>query len=346
MHRHWICSIRSYSPEKCRRLVFCSIALGELYQEKHMTTDRLRKQPSGAVSVRDFGANGDGISDDWNALQQALDSGTEAVWIPEGSYKVGSTLRVPSNRKLYAHENARVFLADGAGADQSCFVIANADPVAGDANILIQGGIWDGNNAGNPRGEDHPFAYTGGLMDFSNVKGLTLRALTLQDPEAYYIRIGETRGFVVEHLSFRATRVRPNQDGVHLGGFCEDGIIRHLDARGDRVTGDDLVALNADDNNTRAQNLGLKCGPIRRITIEDISAESCHSFVRFLSVWSPIEEISLSKVRGGCRYCAVNMDAYRGCLKPLASDPARLYPHGVGHIENVTCRDLRVYKGD
>ena len=45
-----------------------------------------------SVSVKDFGAVGDGVTDDTAAIQAALDSGAGKVLIPEGTYKVAGEL--------------------------------------------------------------------------------------------------------------------------------------------------------------------------------------------------------------------------------------------------------------
>lgn len=47
------------------------------------------------VSVKDFGAVGDGVTDDTAAIQAALDSGAKKVYVPNGTYKVTDTLLVP-----------------------------------------------------------------------------------------------------------------------------------------------------------------------------------------------------------------------------------------------------------
>ena len=43
------------------------------------------------VSVKDFGAVGDGVADDRTAIQAAFDSGAKKVYFPTGSYYLGST---------------------------------------------------------------------------------------------------------------------------------------------------------------------------------------------------------------------------------------------------------------
>lgn len=48
------------------------------------------------VSVKDFGATGDGVTDDAAAVQAALDSGARRIHIPTGYYKINTTLTVPA----------------------------------------------------------------------------------------------------------------------------------------------------------------------------------------------------------------------------------------------------------
>ena len=295
------------------------------------------------TDVREFGAVGDGVYDDHAAFQKALDNNDGLVLIPDGQYKIGVTLKVSSNTEIKALRNAYIFFADGAGKTNQDFLLTNADHVNGNENILVQGGIWDGNNPGNPRGPDAPDSYTGVLMNFIHVKSLTVRKLTVRDAESYFIRIGEAYDFVVWDVRFESPNMRPNQDGVHLGGHCEKGYIVDLTGVGE-ATNDDLVALNADDALQRAQNLDLKCGPIQHIHISRIKAESCHSFVRLLSVRSRISDIKVKDIEGGCRCMAVNMDGCRECRVKLFDPADPQYAHGVGDIKSVHIQNMRVHK--
>lgn len=295
-------------------------------------------------TVRDYGARGDGSSDDAEAIQRAIDAGQPLVVIPAGEYKVGKTLRVGSNTHLKAHPAAHLFMADGSGVSQESFLLSNKSPSQGDTAITIEGGFWDGHNHTNPRGGDYAGQYTGVTMDFSNVTGLTLRDLDLIDAESYYIRLGDVRDFLIERIRFQVNHHRPNQDGIHIAGFCENGTVRDICGTGVGATSDDIVALLSDDNLDRAQNLGIKCGPIRNVRISRLRADDCHSFVRLCSARSPIEDIDIYDVKGGCRVCALNLDATRYCMKQAFDPKDPAFQADVGLIRRARISDMTVYR--
>jgi hypothetical protein len=58
------------------------------------------------VSVKDFGAVGDGVADDTVAIQAALDAAS-AIYFPSGTYKVTDTLVVSTVNRQYIYGNGR-----------------------------------------------------------------------------------------------------------------------------------------------------------------------------------------------------------------------------------------------
>lgn len=266
------------------------------------------------IDAKECGVIGDGVTDDTAAMQKSLDGGQRTVCIPRGIYKISSALKVDSHTLIKADAKAIIRLAEHAGVNKDVFLLTNRDYAGGNEDISMEGGIWDGNNEHNPRGkEGDPNGYTGSAINFVNVRRLEIRDLTVRNPEAFSIRICKVNDFVIEDIRFDHT------------------VIRKLRALTQRTPNDDMVALNADDDETRVINLGMKCGPIRDITVEDLQADDAYTFVRLLSVRQLIEDITISNVSGGCRVTAINMNRWR-------------FPAGFGNIRNVTLRDFSVRK--
>jgi parallel beta-helix repeat protein len=59
------------------------------------------------VSVKDFGAVGDGVADDTAAIQNALNSGAKSVLLPKGTY-LSSQLTIPSGIALRSNDGATI----------------------------------------------------------------------------------------------------------------------------------------------------------------------------------------------------------------------------------------------
>jgi len=100
-------------------------------------------------NVKDFGAVGDGTTDDTAAIQAALNQSQQGpcshVIIPKGTYKVIDTLRIYRNTRLTLHPGATIlrchdysFLVNGDNG-------ATYQGYEGHGNIIIEGGVWEGN---------------------------------------------------------------------------------------------------------------------------------------------------------------------------------------------------------
>lgn len=295
-------------------------------------------------------AVGDGNANDHAAIQRALDQSRD-VRVPFGIYKIGGTLRVHSGTRLVAHPLARFIHADGCATKQDDFLLTNAngwnptsDSKELDRDIEIVGGIWDGNVGGNQRSGDHEYGWSGVMIHFAHVTGLTARDLVLRNSNAYYLRLGWAKNVVVERIQLQATRTSPNQDGIHLGGHCEDVRIEEIVAHGLTTPNDDMVAINADDAIFRPECNGVPRGPIRRVRVRHLRADDCHSFVRLASVDHEISDVEIDDVAGGCQVCAVNVDALRYCRTPIFknTDPGR--ENGVGSLRRVRLSRFNVFK--
>lgn len=72
------------------------------------------------VSVTQYGARGDGVTDDTAAIQAAIDAAFAAgggnVWIPEGTYCVSSSIALKSNVGIIGEQNASTLYATGSAS--------------------------------------------------------------------------------------------------------------------------------------------------------------------------------------------------------------------------------------
>lgn len=93
------------------------------------------------VSVKDFGAKGDGVADDTAAIQAALTAGAgKSVYFPAGSYAINAALSVSANTCVYSQSGA-------ATVTQSTAAGTNAFTLSGDG-ITIDGLKIVGPNSG------------------------------------------------------------------------------------------------------------------------------------------------------------------------------------------------------
>lgn len=87
--------------------------------------------PETSVSVKAFGAAGDGITDDSAAIQAAVDSGFPSIFYPSGTYLIGSDVNLTSNQ---SHIGEQGSVIDGGPSRSFSWFL----PV-GATNIIIKG---------------------------------------------------------------------------------------------------------------------------------------------------------------------------------------------------------------
>lgn len=240
---------------------------------------------------------GDGIHDDYEAIQELLDSRNPQIVlpVPAKNYLISKTLKIYSNQQFILPRYTVIRMADMS----NCYMMANADPENGNCNFTVEGGIWDYNNQGqgpNPFHYPHPDHpdYIGFMFFFHNVKNFRFAHMTFKDPINFCLTLDKASYFTVEDITFDFNYGNPwaeNMDGVHLDGNCHYGVIRNLKG----ACYDDLVALNSDEGSN---------GPITHIEVDGIFCEGCHSAVRLLTRLNRVEHIHIHNVHGSFyQYC-------------------------------------------
>jgi len=87
------------------------------------------------ASVKDYGAKGDGLTDDTNAIINAL-SASNAVYLPEGEYLVSATITITTGQSLYGAGTASVLKANSTSFN----VIEVTEDYSRIENLRIEGG--------------------------------------------------------------------------------------------------------------------------------------------------------------------------------------------------------------
>jgi hypothetical protein len=97
------------------------------------------------LSVADFGAVGDGVTDDTTAIQLALNTG-KMVFLPAGTYKISARLLLMSNQLMYGEGPSSILrLADGVSGS-----LTNSNMIqCGTVNSAVSDLAIDGNATNN-----------------------------------------------------------------------------------------------------------------------------------------------------------------------------------------------------
>ena len=107
------------------RKLLANLTINQLPTKTVLATDEIELQAAGGgssgkttvanlkgfVSVKDYGAVGDGTTDDTTAIQDALDSGKYRIFIPAGTYKITSTLVLPASVSLIGDGDGSIIAA-------------------------------------------------------------------------------------------------------------------------------------------------------------------------------------------------------------------------------------------
>jgi hypothetical protein len=179
----------------------------------HMTTSQVTSHiRTAGVNVRDYGAKGDGMTDDRAAIQAAIDAGSgSTVVFPAGRYLVSQAPSAAGSWDLHVSGAQTSLLGEpGAILAQMAGTSPNVRLLHVDAaNVSIRGLVLDGQKALQTPGEHRAGVFATGAT------GLELSDLTAQNfyGDGIYVHIGSN--------NVRLTRVSAIgnvRNGLTLGG--------------------------------------------------------------------------------------------------------------------------------
>ena len=225
-------------------------------------------------------------------MQSCLDTNGTFILEKSGTFWISDIVKIPSNAHIKLGSNTVIKSVSGTNKS----FLENDDPLNVNENVHIEGGIWDGNRS------DQTFDTTKlwGIFRFAGVKNLYLGNLIIREPVSFGTQFCRLENYLIENITFDSVLpITINNDGVHLGGECYHG--RVINIKGN--TGDDMIALNADDyvewrfcNDT--YDTQMVNGPIVDLVVDGVHADDGYRMIRMLSGLSLMDDITVTNVTG------------------------------------------------
>lgn len=91
-----------------------------------------------SVSVKDFGAKGDGVTDDTAAIQAAVNSGVTSVYFPAGEYIISDAIALPSYVTVYGNGYGSKITSTGTN---KCIFYATTKTRVSISNLFLNGNL-------------------------------------------------------------------------------------------------------------------------------------------------------------------------------------------------------------
>lgn len=165
--------------------------------KEDVISDRIIKKEfeDTALSVKDYGAVGDGIHDDRQAIQDAIDAAAQGlgggnVYFPEGTYLVKEIVFFKSHTHLELNEKA---------------TILNGINIKNHPSIVFMTGLFTDDGAQVEWGPTEDISYSGGTIDMNgalNEEGTKAKNLPLINSSGAFA-IGNSNNVTIKNVTFK-----------------------------------------------------------------------------------------------------------------------------------------------
>lgn len=170
------------------------------------------------LNVKDFGAVGDGVTDDHEAMQAAIDAASQGLgggklYFPEGKYLVKKMVQLKSNIDIRLHDDATIVNGINFQGRPSIVFMTGPFINGGDKifwepteNISFTDGTIDMNGALNEEGtkpKNLPLINSSGGFAIGNSSNVTIRNVTFKDSyQGHAIQIAGSKNVLVDQSRF------------------------------------------------------------------------------------------------------------------------------------------------
>lgn len=171
--------------------------IAQLKKSQQTLTNTINLQGDDWVSVKDYGAKGDGSTNDTVSIQNALNSGAKLILFPQGTYNITGTLKVSSNTVIFGY-GATLFR----NASIDSMMMNKSDGSVGlygaNINIKVLGLRFYGNRA--------TYTNSSTLLAFGHSQGIEVRDCEfLEGPEWHCIELNAVKDALVTGCTFHDT---------------------------------------------------------------------------------------------------------------------------------------------
>ncbi|CAL5193463.1 unnamed protein product [Lathyrus oleraceus] len=234
------------------------------------------------VNVNDYGAKGDGYTDDTQAFKKAWEvacSSGESVFVaPQDNNFLLKPIRFSGPCKsnitvqIFGNLEASDKLSDYK-KDKSHWLIFDSVQkllVNGGGTINGKGNIWWENSC--KRNKKRPCKDAPTALTFYNCKDLIVQNLKIENAQQIHVSFQDSINVTVFGVNISSPEDSPNTDGIHVTNTQNIKISSSVIG-----TGDDCISIVHGSRNVEATN--ITCGPGHGISIGSLGAGKSKEFV-------------------------------------------------------------------